>query len=119
MKNQKAFHEFELPFPDPTGWLPRQGRIGARLWQTIAPGTPFDPADERLRDLSWAYAFARCRLIWTQAHPDGLIFRVCYDVPTVPNQFRVLAQVTRLPLAAEFSLFGRGRGAHQVSSICG
>ena len=95
---------FKLSIPAFRDWSPRAGLICDHLWRAITDGAAFDPSDDRLQELEWAYLFASAGMSWSAAHPHGKLFRVSYDLSTGPTIFIVLAVPTPDGAGVTFSL---------------
>ncbi|MGA3178965.1 MAG: hypothetical protein ABSF38_01335 [Verrucomicrobiota bacterium] len=105
MKTMTLIHEFDLALSKFDHRLPRQGRISAALWRALAGNADFDPRDERLQELGWAYVFARGGLTSAVRCPEGLVFQMAFDVPSGPDTFRLLAVMAPDQQTISFSLF--------------
>lgn len=95
---------FKLSIPAFGDWSPRAGLICDHLWRTITDGAAFDPSDDRLQELEWAYLFASAGMSWSAAHPHGKLFHVSYDLSTGPTILIVLAVPTPDGAGVTFSL---------------
>ena len=104
MKTNMPLNLFKLSIPAFGDWSPRAGLICDHLWHTITDGAAFDPSDDRLQELEWAYLFASAGMSWSAAHPHGKLFRVSYDLSTGPTILIVLAVPTPDGAGVMFSL---------------